>query len=63
MRTTIDIPDEIMMNAMTASGMKTKTATIVLGLKEVVRKSRMDRLLALRGRMPVDVDLRISRQR
>ncbi len=65
MRTTIDIPDEIMADAMHASGMKTKTktATIVLGLQEVVRKSRIDRLMALKGRMPLEIDVRRSRSR
>jgi len=63
MRTTIDIPHEIMADAMQASGMKTKTATIVLGLQEVVRRSRIDKLLALKGRMPIEIDLRSSRGR
>jgi len=63
MRTTIDIPDEIITDAMEASGLKTKTATIILGLKEVVRRRRIDRLIALKGRVSVDVDIRASRGR
>ncbi len=63
MRTTIEVPEELLTEAMHLSHVKTKTMAIVLGLQELVNKYRLDRLSALRGKLDLSVDLKKSRRR
>ena len=63
MRTTIDLPDELVDKAMRVSHVKTKTMAIVLGLQELIHRHQLDELRALRGRIPLTLDLRKSRRR
>ena len=63
MRTTVDIPEEIMKEALRTSQAKTKTMVIVLGLKELINRHKLDQLRALRGKVKLMVDLSKSRKR
>ncbi len=63
MRTTIDIPSDLITDAMHAAGVKTKTATIILGLKELLRHERMRHIRDFRGKVDIDIDTAISRSR
>lgn len=63
MRTTVDIPEELMQEALRSSHAKTKTMVIVLGLKELVNRHKLEQLRALRGRLDLDVDVNASRKR
>jgi Arc/MetJ family transcription regulator len=51
MRTNIDIDDELLAQAMRASGCKTKRATVEEGLRLLVRKKAYAGILALRGKI------------
>ena len=57
MRTNIDIDDELLRKAMKAAGTKTKKDTVEAGLKELVRKGDMRKLINLRGKVQWDGDL------
>ena len=63
MRTTLDLPDELLEEARTGLGFKSKTDTIVLALRELVRRQRLDELKALMGHVRLDLDLDASRRR
>jgi Arc/MetJ family transcription regulator len=63
MRATLNIPDELVNEAQKATGAKTKTETIVIALKEVVRKKRIEELLALRGKVKIDYDWEVEEER
>jgi Arc/MetJ family transcription regulator len=63
MRTTLDLPVELVEEARNVLGFKSKTDTVVLALREVVRRSRLDELKALMGRVQLDVDIPRSRRR
>jgi Arc/MetJ family transcription regulator len=63
MRTTLDLPVELVEEARTALGFKSKTDTVVLALRELVRRRRLDGLKDLLGRVELDVDLPRSRRR
>jgi Arc/MetJ family transcription regulator len=63
MRTTLDLPDKLVQDAMRASHQKTKTATIVAALQELVRKSRIRELRQYKGRVDLDMDLDVLRKR
>ena len=63
MRTTLDLPEELLKEAMAVSHQKTKTATIVEALQEMTRKSRLRQLKAFRGKVDLDIDLDRLRNR
>lgn len=63
MRTTLDLPVELLEEARTVLGFKSKTDTIVLALRELVRRRRIDELKDLLGRVNLDVDVPRSRRR
>ena len=56
MRTTLDLPAELVEDARTSLGFVSKTDTIVFALKEVVRRSRIDDLKNLIGRIEFEFD-------
>jgi hypothetical protein len=49
--------------ARTALGYTSKTDTVILALRELVRRRRLDELKSLIGRVQLDVDLAESRRR
>ena len=63
MRTTLDIPDDLLEEARTLLGIKSKTDTIVLALRELIRRRRIEDLKAMMGHVQLDVDLAVSRRR
>lgn len=56
MRTTLDLPIGLVEEARTSLGYTSKTDTVVFALREVVRRTRLDELKALIGRVEFDFD-------
>jgi hypothetical protein len=56
MRTTLDLPEELVEEARTAVGFKSKTDTVIFALREVVRRRRIDDLKALMGTIRFEFD-------
>ena len=63
MRTTLDIPEELIEEARRILGFKSKTDAVVLSLTELIRRRRIDELKALAGHVKLDIDLPASRRR
>jgi Arc/MetJ family transcription regulator len=63
MRTTLDLPEALVEEARTALGFKSKTDTVVLALRELVRKRRLDELKGLLGRVQLNIDVPKGRRR
>lgn len=63
MRTTLNLPDELVLHAMKASHQKTKTAVIITALQDLVRKNRLQELRRFKGRVDLDVNLAVLRKR
>lgn len=63
MRTTIDLPDDLLERAREASGARTLRETVVSGLEELIKKARREELRRLAGKLPLDLDTRRSRRR
>ena len=63
MRTTIDLPQALVEEAMKVSHQRTKTAVIVAALEDFVRKSKIQGLKKFRGRVNLDIDLDKLRKR
>jgi Arc/MetJ family transcription regulator len=56
MRTTLDLPEDLVDEARNALGYKSKTDTIIFALRQVVRDSRKEELIALIGKMEFEID-------
>ena len=63
MRTTLDLPEELLEEAMTVTQSKTKTGVIVLALEELVRKTKISELKKYKGKIDLDIDLNKLRDR
>lgn len=57
MRTTLDIPEDILTEAMLLAGTKNKTTTVIISLQELINRKKIEKLRALRGKIDLDIDL------
>lgn len=63
MRTTLDLPEDLMNEALRVTGIKTKTQLIITALEELVRKSTISELKDFKGKVDLDMDLDTLRNR
>jgi len=63
MRTTLDIPTELIEEAQRLLGFKSKTDTVIVSLRNLIRRRRIDELKTLMGAVQLDIDLPKSRRR
>ncbi len=63
MRTTLDLPEKLLNEAMKITHTDTKTGVIVLALRELIRKSKITDLKKYRGKIDLDIDLDELRDR
>ncbi|MES9902528.1 MAG: type II toxin-antitoxin system VapB family antitoxin [Sedimenticola sp.] len=63
MRTTLDLPENLLNEAMTLTHTATKTAVIVKALQELVRKAKITDLKKYKGKIDLDIDLNEIRDR
>lgn len=63
MRTTLDLPQDLLEEAMFVSNTQTKTAVIVKALQDLVRKAKITDLKQYKGQVDLDIDLGTIRNR
>ncbi|MDA8141331.1 MAG: type II toxin-antitoxin system VapB family antitoxin [Desulfobacteraceae bacterium] len=63
MRTTLDLPEELLNRAMKSSGIQTKTQVIITALEELIRKEEISGLKQFKGKINLEVDLNTLRGR
>lgn len=63
MRTTLDIPRELIEEARDLLGFKSKTDTVILALRDLVRRKRIEELKSMLGSVDLELDLAESRRR
>ncbi len=63
MRTTLDLPENLLDEAMKLTHTHTKTAVIIKALEELIRKSKLSELKNYRGKIDLDIDLNKLRDR
>ncbi len=56
MRTTLDLPEELLGEAMKITSTRTKTGVIILALRELIRKSKISDLKKYRGKIDLNID-------
>ena len=63
MRTTLDLPEDLLNEAMQVTNIRIKTKVITLALEELVRKSKISALKQYKGKVTLDIDLGVLRDR
>jgi len=63
MRTTLSLDDGLVRELMKITEAKTKTEAIHLAISEFIRRKKIEGLLALEGKVPIDVDWRELEER
>ncbi len=63
MRTTLDIPENLLLEAMKVTNAKTKSQVIKEALQAQIAKAKRQRLLSFKGKIDLDIDLNASRKR
>jgi hypothetical protein len=63
MRTTLDLPKNLIAEALKVSRKKTKTALIISALEDVVRKNRIQEIKRYKGKVDLEMDLDSLRDR
>jgi Arc/MetJ family transcription regulator len=63
MRTTLDLPEDLILEAMKATKIGTKTKVIITALEDLIRKSKISGLKEFKGKVDLDIDLKTIRGR
>jgi Arc/MetJ family transcription regulator len=63
MRTTLEIPDNLIEQAQKELGFKSKTDVVIYSLRELLRKKRIEELKEMSGKITLDIDIPKSRRR
>ena len=63
MRTTLDLPDQLISEAMKLAGEKTKTGVIKIALMNLIEKEKFKDLIKYYGKVDLDIDLVALRKR
>ncbi len=63
MRTTLDLPEELLTEAMKTTHIQTKTKVIITALEELIRKSTISEIKSYKGKIDLDIDLNSIRGR
>jgi Arc/MetJ family transcription regulator len=63
MRTTLDLPEDLIDEAMKATKINTKTKVIITALEDLIRKSKISGLKEFKGKVDLDIDMNAVRGR
>ena len=63
MRTTLDLPEDLIDEAMKATKINTKTRVIITALEDLIRKSKISGLKKYKGKVGLDIDMDAMRER
>lgn len=63
MRTTLNLPEELLLEAMNVTHIGTKTKVIIIALQELIRKNRITELKKFKGKIDLEIDMDALRSR
>ena len=63
MRTTLDIPEDLITEALKLTHSRTKTDLIKLALESIIKQNKILGLKKYRGKLDLDLDLNVLRNR
>ncbi|MBN1664884.1 MAG: type II toxin-antitoxin system VapB family antitoxin [Deltaproteobacteria bacterium] len=61
MRTTLNLPKDLIDEAMKATQINTKTQLIITALEDLIRKSKLSGLKEFKGKIDLDIDMNAIR--
>jgi len=62
MRTTVDLPEDLLDEVRRLYKTKTRTALLILALQHLIESKRIQDIRSLRGKIKIDIDLKRSRK-
>lgn len=62
MRTTMDLPEDLLEEVRKLCATKTKTGAVILSLQKMIESKKIEKLRALRGKLDLDVNLKQLRK-
>jgi hypothetical protein len=63
MRTTLDLPKDLIDEAMKATHINTKTKLIITALEDLIRKTKISELKRYKGKVDLEIDMDTIRGR
>lgn len=57
MKTTMNIPEDLLQEAVKLSGAASKTMAVILGLNELIKRKRLEKLADMQGREAIVLSL------
>jgi hypothetical protein len=63
MITTLDLPDELIEEAMSITDVKNQTQLIILALQELIKKNKVSELKNYKGKINLNIDIDTLRNR
>ncbi len=63
MRTTLNLPEALLTEALKLTRKKTKTDVIIFALESLVKNEKMQRIKKFKGKIKLDIDIDALRQR
>lgn len=63
MRTTLDLPNDLIEKAMAITHAKTKTEVIKLALENIIKAEKISKLIQFHGKVDLEIDLDEIRKR
>ena len=63
MRTTLDLPEYLLLEAMKVTHIETKTKVIITALEDLIRKNKISELKKFKGKVDLDIDMNKLRSR
>lgn len=63
MRTTIDLPENLILEAMSLTGISTKTDMIKEALKNIIEREKIKSIKKFRGKIKLEIDFDSLRKR
>ena len=63
MRTTLDLPNDLLSEAMKITHAKTKTEVIKIALENIIKQERINTLVRFHGKVDLEIDMNVMRNR
>lgn len=63
MRTTLDLPEDLLQEALAVTHAKNRTQVIIIALEELIRRHRISQIKRYKGKLDLGIDLESMRGR
>jgi hypothetical protein len=57
MRTTLDLPEDLLLEAMKTTHISTKTKVIITALEQLIKKTKISEIKKYKGQIDIDINI------